>query len=76
MVHGFHGEIINAEILFKRGKMWLEEIRQLEKKHESLPIYKIQDIIKKLENEHNIPTKKSRKKRKDIFAFQDPNDDY
>ena len=44
-VHGFHGELVQADIILKRGKKWLQELRELEREHISLGIIKLRGII-------------------------------
>lgn len=45
-VHGFHGEIVNAEIIMKRGYKWVKKIRELEREHINLGIKELEAIIK------------------------------
>lgn len=46
-VHGFHGEIINAQIILKRGRRWLNELRALERIKTTLTINQLKEIIEK-----------------------------
>ena len=46
-VHGFHGELINAEIILKRGQKWLTTLRELEREKISLTIRDLRGIIEK-----------------------------
>ena len=44
-VHGFHGELTIAQIILKRGKIWLAKLRELEREMIDLGIKKLRDII-------------------------------
>ena len=46
-VHGFRSEIMNADIIMKRGKDWLEQIRLLERERINLGIKDLEKIIEK-----------------------------
>ena len=48
-LHGFHGELINATIILKRGQVWLQRLRELEHEKISLGINKLKEIIQKYE---------------------------
>ena len=44
-VHGFNGEIVNAQITLNRGQDWLNKIRELEREHIKLGIKDLEEII-------------------------------
>ena len=44
-VHGFHGELINAQIILKRGQSWLDKLRKLERIKIDLGMNKLREII-------------------------------
>ena len=46
-LHGFHGEIIKAQIILNRGKKWVQKLQQLEREHITLTIRKLEEIIEK-----------------------------
>ena len=46
-VHGFHGELINADIIMRRGKQWLNYLRLLERERINLGIKDLEKIIEK-----------------------------
>jgi len=45
-VHGFHGELVNAEIILKRGKNWLKKLRELEREKINLGIKDLENILR------------------------------
>ena len=44
-LHGFHGELINATIILKRGRVWLQRLRELVHEKVNLGINKLKEII-------------------------------
>jgi hypothetical protein len=56
-VHGFHGSIINAQIILGRGKNWLNTIRELERDRIDLTIPKLNKIIEEYRNKIAISKK-------------------